>query len=258
MSDKSCFFCATENNLKLCNLCDSKIAFCDAHEEYHKLPKTDNVCLPWKVDRLPIVGRILRTSRAVKKGELAIFDKAFSLGPMLLPTCLGCMQLLADVKEPVHCPDCNLPLCSLSCEFLTTHTDQECQIFTQAQLLKNIKMDYVKPNAMYNCISIMRMVLKLHRTPRQELEKSHVLTLMGHMDLREEDQELSKSLTDTHHFLKNHAKMDYSTEEAVKWSFGVLQTNAIGLPTGRALYPLISIMSHSCVPTLAAFVNPGQ
>ena len=51
--------------------------------------------------------------------------------------------------------------------------------------------------------------------------------------------------------------MDYVKEEDVKWAFGVLQTNSIGLPTGRALYPIVSIMNHSCVPNMTALTIPG-
>ena len=48
------------------------------------------------------------------------------------------------------------------------------------------------------------------------------------------------------------------TEQDVRFAFGSLQTNAIGLFCGRALYPLVSLMSHSCVPNLTAMVNPGE
>ena len=51
--------------------------------------------------------------------------------------------------------------------------------------------------------------------------------------------------------------MDYVEEKDVKWAFGVLQTNSIGLPTGRALYPIVSIMNHSCAPNMTALTIPG-
>ena len=75
---------------------------------------------------------------------------------------------------------------------------------------------------------------------------------------RNEDQELMNSLEQTHHFLSVFAKMDYVSEDDVKWAFGVLQTNSIGLPTGRALYPIVSIMNHSCVPNMTALTIPGE
>ena len=66
------------------------------------------------------------------------------------------------------------------------------------------------------------------------------------------------SLEQTHHFLSAFAKMDYVSQDDVKWAFGVLQTNSIGLPTGRALYPIVSIMNHSCVPNMTALTIPGE
>ena len=52
--------------------------------------------------------------------------------------------------------------------------------------------------------------------------------------------------------------MDYVSEQDVKWAFGVLQTNSIGLPTGRALYPIVSVMNHSCAPNMTALTIPGE
>ena len=69
---------------------------------------------------------------------------------------------------------------------------------------------------------------------------------------------MSDALRKTYFFLCHHAKLDFITEEDVSWAFGVLQTNAIGLPRGRALYPIVSLMSHSCVPNLTSMVNPGE
>ena len=74
---------------------------------------------------------------------------------------------------------------------------------------------------------------------------------------RIEDKELENSLEQTHKFIKILAKMDYVEEKDVKWAFGVLQTNSIGLPTGRALYPIVSIMNHSCAPNMTALTIPG-
>ena len=62
----------------------------------------------------------------------------------------------------------------------------------------------------------------------------------------------------TYHFLSVLAKMDYVSEQDVKWAFGVLQTNSIGLPTGRALYPIVSVMNHSCAPNMTALTIPGE
>ena len=88
--------------------------------------------------------------------------------------------------------------------------------------------------------------------------KFNPITFLVHLTFsRIEDKELENSLEQTHKFIKILAKMDYVEEKDVKWAFGVLQTNSIGLPTGRALYPIVSIMNHSCAPNMTALTIPG-
>ena len=69
---------------------------------------------------------------------------------------------------------------------------------------------------------------------------------------------MEKALRKTYEFLVSVCKLDFVTENAVKWAFGVLQTNSVGLANGRGLYPIISIMSHACVPSLTPMVKPGE
>ena len=71
--------------------------------------------------------------------------------------------------------------------------------------------------------------------------------------------ELSAALTETAKFLAKICKLDYVTADKAKTAFGILQTNSVGLaPHGRALYPVVSIMSHSCVPNITSMLNPGE
>jgi len=104
----------------------------------------------------------------------------------------------------------------------------------------------------------VRMMLKLYSKTENDVPKEEALKLMTHLDKRIEDKELENSLEQTHKFIKILAKMDYVEEKDVKWAFGVLQTNSIGLPTGRALYPIVSIMNHSCAPNMTALTIPGE
>ena len=72
------------------------------------------------------------------------------------------------------------------------------------------------------------------------------------------DEELAKALRKSNEFLVNVCKFKNITENDVFWAFGVLQTNSIGLANGRGLYPIASIMSHSCVPTLTLMTKLGE
>ena len=75
---------------------------------------------------------------------------------------------------------------------------------------------------------------------------------------RASDLDLERALRKTYEFLVSVCKLEFVTEKSVKWAFGVLQTNSVGLANGRGLYPIVSIMSHSCVPSLCPMVKPGE
>ena len=91
--------------------------------------------------------------------------------------------------------------------------------------------------------------------------KKETLTIQKIIELlcREEDVDLASALTETAKFLKAICKLDFVTPNMAKRAFGILQTNSVGLaPHGRALYPIVSIMSHSCVPNITSMLNPGE
>ena len=85
-----------------------------------------------------------------------------------------------------------------------------------------------------------------------------ILFFFSFFNFRASDLDLEKALRKTYEFLVSVCKLDFVTENAVKWAFGVLQTNSVGLANGRGLYPIISIMSHACVPSLTPMVKPGE
>ena len=53
------------------------------------------------------------------------------------------------------------------------------------------------------------------------------------------------------------SKVSYSD---VTRAFGILQTNSMGLRglEGKAVYPTVSLMSHSCVNNLTVVTGPGE
>ena len=50
------------------------------------------------------------------------------------------------------------------------------------------------------------------------------------------------------------------TFKDVARSFGIMKTNSIGLKglEGRAVYPIVSLMSHSCANNLTVVMGPGK
>ena len=56
---------------------------------------------------------------------------------------------------------------------------------------------------------------------------------------------------------KLDSKMKYSD---VARAFGIMQTNSMGLQglQGKAVYPTVSLMSHSCDNNLVVVIGPGE
>ena len=79
MDLKCCFFCdKSSKESQICDLCHN-VTFCDEHKNIHQ-PNGLGTCLPFTIGRLEDVGRILKASRDISKGQLALLDRAFTLG----------------------------------------------------------------------------------------------------------------------------------------------------------------------------------
>ena len=89
MEQEKCFLCST-TDVTPCSACDGKVAFCPLHYNMHR-PAAIGKCLPFVSDRLENVGRILKASQLITKGQLAVFDKAFTLGK--------CFQVINKVEK---------------------------------------------------------------------------------------------------------------------------------------------------------------
>ncbi len=127
-------------------------------------------------------GRILVTSREVRRGEIVVLDKAYTLGPVLKPLCLGCLlpfktsQKQSNVSNGIQeqstegnglyssCENCSFPICSKDCPHLQSHLSQECEIFKGNESVKalvngmGIKVD--EPHGIYLSIGLMRAILQ--------------------------------------------------------------------------------------------------
>ena len=96
------------------------------------------------------------------------------------PACLGCLQTLKP--DHINCPTCTLPLCSLKCDMLHQHYAQECEIIAKAPL-PPIHVDTEKPNSMYNCIGLMRMLMQMQKATENG-DIYCVNKLMSHFEAR--------------------------------------------------------------------------
>ena len=76
----------------------------------------------------------------------------------------------------------------------------------------------------------------------------------------EKDSQVAEGIRRMCLFFQKKCQLDWVTLKDVQHSFGVLKTNSVSLISqeGRALYPLVSIISHSCSSNLEPVSNPSQ
>ena len=156
--------------------------------------------------------------------------------------CLGCLGCLGS--SPAACPLCQWPLCSPECGAEVAHR-QECAIFREAGLQPAQETHFI-----YSLLSVLRVLL----LKEDDAAWSRVSGLMDHWDLFSRDQRLVEGLRKLTAFMQNQLGLAWVLEKDVQHCYGVMKTNAMGFEPrggeGQALYPLASIMSHSCAANL--------
>ena len=82
---------------------------------------------------------------------------------------------------------------------------------------------------------------------------------MDHWEERSREQSTVAALKIIFSFIVKKLGQDWVGLEDVFHVFGVLQTNSVSLVhvMGRACYPRVSLLSHSCVPNLEPASNPA-
>ena len=87
-----CFYCNATNQVEKCQECP--MVYCGSHKLVHRPEKLEK-CLPIIVSFIENVGRVLRAAETIKKGQLAMFDRAFTIGNLtsfVLNSCCACAQ----------------------------------------------------------------------------------------------------------------------------------------------------------------------
>ena len=89
MDQQECFYCNTTNQVEKCEKCP--MIYCEIHKIVHRPEKLEK-CLPINVSYIENVGRVLRAAEKINKGQLAMFDKAFTIGNLiaLKRSCCAC------------------------------------------------------------------------------------------------------------------------------------------------------------------------
>ena len=108
----------------------------------------------------------------------------------------------------------------------------------------------------YTAVALLRVLL-LKRDQQDQWEK--VEQLMDHWQERATNTEVVKAMKIMFAFFSKKLSLDWISLDDVQHVFGVLQTNSVSLISrqGRTFYPVVSLLSHSCLPNLEPVSNPA-
>nr|XP_966477.1 PREDICTED: protein msta, isoform B [Tribolium castaneum] len=186
-------------------------------------------------------------NRLIKSGEIILTETPFVYGPKpgSPVLCLGCFEC---VDSKTACSKCSWPVCGPECEFLSSHKDNECEIFAKNRVKFNDVDDPYDVCLQYEGITPLRMLLAKEKDPKRWLEE------IGGLKIR-------KNNVNVVDFVRNVCKMDQFCDDLIHTVCGILDLNAIEVraPSGyliRCLYPKLSQISHNCVTNLFQTVTP--
>jgi len=248
----TCFICNADPDpelvgpLKYC---------CAAHRELHEVDDVDRAdenileFHPFRVLYRPEVGRYMVASRDLQPGEVIFSEEPLAMGPShdALPCCLDCMK----PANGFVCPQCQMPVCEEMCALGEEHA-KECDILSQRKEKKIID-DFTEPSKIYWVITTLRC---LHWRDADPEKYAIIQRMMDHTKEWKIDKESSWSMYNENvvSFLIDKCGLDGQyTEEEIFHALGVLDVNSVKINSGpqvvngHGLYPLTSLLSHSCI-----------
>ena len=190
---------------------------------------------PFRVSSRPGCGRSLVAAREIRPGETLLTDSAILLGPASPRVCIVCCTRRGRL---LRCPGCAHLLCTV-CQAAGTHGEEECQALTTIGHTPD----------MFNIVLPVRFGLLKSRDPEMF---EWLLQFMDHNTERNMNPEMRAS-NDRMTTLLAGAVPGVTKEMA--WRLvGILFTNCfefrISDIDARALYPLVSLVNHSCIPNM--------
>eukprot|EP00096_Caligus_rogercresseyi_P012954 TRINITY_DN5617_c0_g1_i1.p1 TRINITY_DN5617_c0_g1~~TRINITY_DN5617_c0_g1_i1.p1 ORF type:complete len:550 (+),score=73.83 TRINITY_DN5617_c0_g1_i1:42-1652(+) len=248
-----CFFCNEHGCSDYFRNCisENRIYFCSPdHRNYHSQSYEEDkghpqsFCCPYTIRSRGGVGRVLIANRTIQPGELIFREAPIMIGPHheTRPICLACGS--GHVNGDYVCPSCYLPLCSETCytSLESLHAKFECRVFSSRP--KRIVKNFEEPHPLYQCILPLRCLLL--QTDESWVERL-LRVMMDHLEDRPKDIHWAANQKNIVEYLQESQGLPFTSEE-INHVIGVLDVNAFDLSSsGRGLYPLSAIMSHSCV-----------
>jgi len=172
-------------------------------------------------------------TREIRPEETVLSDSAILLGPASPHVCIVCCS-----HKPGTCDGCGHRVCRV-CSDSGAHDDQECQALARCSFTRD----------MYNIVLPVRFGLLKHRD-REMFE-----WLMQYMDHNEERNKNKEMRESTDRMTTIVSTIVPGVSKDLAWKIvGILFTNCFEFKLAeieaRALYPLVSLINHSCIPNM--------
>jgi len=182
-------------------------------------------------------GRALFSGREILPDETVLTDSAILLGPASSTVCIVCCS--GGAIKLNSCPGCRHPLCE-DCSSSSSHPPEEYTALSRAGYSRDI----------YNIILPIRFGL-LQERDRDMFE--WLLQYMDHNEERNAGCKVMKASTEKMARIVADS-LPGVNESLAKKMIGILFTNCFEFKLtnieARALYPLVSLINHSCIPNL--------
>ena len=206
-------------------------------------------CLPWTIKNLPDVGRCLVATRTIKPLEVVIEDSAVLTVPVNKMSCLGCGR---GVNCAYLCPSCSLPMCGTECPRAETHK-------IECPLLKGLVPERLTSEDKYHPIFTVVGIIRFLQMKKEDPQN---FSKIANLDPKKQkiitDQAASDLLSNIKNIL---GPLMYSNED-VEHAYAILKLYGYNLPDVpdskvRSLFPVQSLLSHSCLPNLQYIEKVG-
>lgn len=211
--------------------------------QYHldalTLNETHRYSKKWTIFESPIGGRGLVAKEDIKAGEILFHDHPLVSGPrsgtIVLRGCTVCKSIDSDIL--FKCSRCALLLCSEQCQNSGVHLS-DCSIISCWP--NKVPIEDVDDTLLSRALTAIRALLLTD-------DQKHILTKLQAHVLEQHGSEIRD--------LRQYFDIPAEVEEFLIYVTCVLDANAfqIATPYGqhemrlRGLYPVASIMNHSCI-----------
>ncbi|KAF5279280.1 hypothetical protein FQR65_LT15439 [Abscondita terminalis] len=192
-----------------------------------------------------IGGRGLFAKTNIKPGEIIFKDHPLIIGPRTGKSALFCVSCYKPLQNSACSKNCGLPICSQECEESQIHL-KECTFISSRRTKISNKINVY----LFRCLTPIRGLL-----------------------LNKEQQKLLqffKGHEGSHHgfevdILKNNLHLSAEEVEELKRICLVLDTNTFEVVLGdeddtslKGMYPLSSMLNHSCFPNTTCYFDYNQ